>query len=136
MEIRALTDEAERREAVPILRQLWSDAERDEILEWTADDEYFLFGGFVEGELIGIAGVLDKEFLHHTRHAWLYDLVVDESRREEGHGTALLEFVEQWANERECEYVALASPLTKEGVHQYYEDLNYEKWGFVIEKQI
>ncbi len=136
MEIRELTDEAERREAVPILRQLWSDADPDDVLEWTADDEYNLFGGFVEGELVGVAGVLIKDVLHHARHAWLYDLVVDEPQRAAGYGTLLVEFVEQWADERGCEYVALASPLDKAGVHQYYENQSYERWGYIIEKEL
>jgi len=136
MEIREVTDEAERRKAVPILRQLWSDADPDEVLEWTADDDYHLFGGFVEGELVGVAGVLVKGMLHHARHAWLYDLVVDEARREEGYGTALLEFVEEWAEKWGCESVALASPLAKEATHRYYENRDYEKWGYVIEKRL
>jgi GNAT superfamily N-acetyltransferase len=136
MEIRELTDERERREAVPILRQLWSDADPEEVLAWTGDDEYHLFGGFVDGELVGVAGVLVAHHLHHARHAWLYDLVVDETRREEGYGTALVEFVEGWAEEWDCEYVALASPLAKEDVHRYYENRDYEKWGYVVEKRL
>lgn len=136
MEISELTGESERREAVPILRQLWSDADSDDVLEWTADEEYHLFGGFVEGEIVGVAGVLVIHVLHHTRHAWFYDLVVDESQREHGYGTSLIEFVEEWAVERGCEYVALASPLAKEGTHQYYENRNYEKWGYIIEKAL
>lgn len=90
MDVRELTEDAERREAVPILRQLWSDATPAEVLEWTGDDDYHLFGGFVEGELVGVAGVLVKHVLHHARHAWLYDLVVDEPQRERGYGTALV----------------------------------------------
>lgn len=136
MEIRELRDKDERREAVPILRQLWSDAEPNEILAWTGDKDYRLFGGFTEGELIGVAGVLVKNLLHHIQHAWLYDLVVDQARRGEGHGTDLVEFVEDWAEERGCESVALASPLAKKETHQYYENRDYEKWGYVIEKQL
>jgi GNAT superfamily N-acetyltransferase len=136
MEIRELTEERDRRKAVPILRQLWSDADPDDVLEWTAAEEYRLFGGSVAGELVGVAGVFVGHFLHHTRHIWLYDLVVDESRRGNGYGTSLLEFVEEWAEENGCEYVALASPLAKEGVHRYYGDRGYEKWGYVIEKRL
>ncbi|GGN96382.1 GNAT family N-acetyltransferase [Haloarcula pellucida] len=136
MEIRELTDEAERREAVPILRQLWSDVDPTDILEWTADDDYHLFGGFVDGELVGVAGVLVKHVLHHARHAWLYDLVVDEPQRTEGYGTSLVEFVEQWATDKGCEYIALASPLAKEDVHRYYTNRNYKRWGYVIEKPL
>jgi GNAT superfamily N-acetyltransferase len=136
MEIRELRDEPERREAVPILQQLWSDAEPNEVLEWTSAEDYHLFGGFVTGELVGVAGVLVTNHLHHVRHAWLYDLVVDEAWREQGYGTELVEFVEDWAEERGCEAVALASPLAKEGTHQYYENRDYEKWGYIIEKPL
>jgi GNAT superfamily N-acetyltransferase len=136
MEIRELAAESERHTAVPILRQLWSDADPEEILAWTGGDDYSLFGRGDDGDLVGVAGVQIGNHLHHGRIAWLYDLVVDDLRRGEGHGTALLEFVEERAADRDCAYVALASPLAKEGVHQYYEHREYEKWGYVIEKGV
>jgi len=136
MEIRELTSRADRREAVPLLRQLWTDRDSAEVLAWTEADEYHLFGGVVDGELVGVAGVLVSTLLHHRQQAWLYDLVVDEPRRGEGHGSALLSFVEEWATERDCEALALASPLSKDDVHEYYEHHEYERWGYVIEKEI
>lgn len=136
VEIRELTAESERREAVPILRQLWSDATPAEVVDWTGDDEYHLFGGFVDCELVGVAGVLVKHVLHHARHAWLYDLVVDDAHRRQGYGTVLAEFVEDWAVARDCESVALASPLGKEQTHEYYNNLDYEKWGYVLETEL
>ncbi|RQG91153.1 GNAT family N-acetyltransferase [Natrarchaeobius halalkaliphilus] len=136
MTIRTLADESERDAAVAILRQLWSDADPEDILEWTENDDYHLFGRFEDDELVGVAGVLVRDVLHHACHAWLYDLVVDEPRRGEGHGSALIEFVEEWAADNDCEYVALASPLEKADVHQYYEDREYERWGYVIEKPL
>jgi GNAT superfamily N-acetyltransferase len=136
MDIRVLEEERERQEAAPLLQQLWTDRERDEIVAWTDEEKYHLFGGFVDGELLGVAGVVIQQVLHHRRHAWLYDLVVDESQREEGYGTELIRFVEQWATENECEYVALASPLAKEEIHQYYESREYNRWGYVIEKEL
>ncbi|MFB6302182.1 MAG: hypothetical protein ABEH78_04910 [Haloferacaceae archaeon] len=66
IEIRELTSEDERREAVPLLRQLWTDTEPSDVLEWTAEDEYRLFGGFVEDELVGVAGVLVGHLLHRV----------------------------------------------------------------------
>jgi len=114
MEIRELTEETEPREAVPILRQLWGDEDPADVLAWTEEEEYRLFGGFEDGDLIGVAGVLVEQLLHHARHAWLYDLVVDEPRRGEGHGATLIEFVETWASRNDCEYIALASPMGKE----------------------
>ena len=136
MEIHELTSEDERWQAVPLIRQLFTDADPQKVLEWTGEDDYHLLGGFVDGELVGVAGVLLRHILHHARHAWLYDLVVNEPQRGRGYGSALVEHVEEWATEKDCEYVALASPAAKEEVHEYYESLDYEKWGYVIEKEL
>ncbi|WP_227353219.1 GNAT family N-acetyltransferase [Haladaptatus salinisoli] len=136
MDVRVLEGESERRAAAPLLQQLWTDRDRDEIVAWTGEEEYRLFGGFADDELVGVAGVVIQQVLHHRRHAWLYDLVVDEPRREEGYGTELVRFVEKWAKQNDCEYVALASPVSKEEVHQYYEKRNYDRWGYVIEKEL
>jgi GNAT superfamily N-acetyltransferase len=136
MKISELTTADQRRAAVPILQQLWSEKTADEILDWTGEDSYHLFGASVDGDIVGVAGVVLATHLHHASQAWLYDLVVDEARRENGYGTELLEFVEQWADEQNCEAVALASPLAKERVHEYYTDRSYERWGYIIEKQL
>jgi GNAT superfamily N-acetyltransferase len=133
---RELETERERRDAVPILQQLWSEKSREEVLEWTSEAEYHQFGRFVDGELVGVVGVTIESVLHHERHAWIPDLAVDDAHRGEGHGTALLEFVEGWAAEQGCEHVALASPLAKEAVHEFYENRDYERWGYVIEKGV
>ncbi|WP_435065621.1 GNAT family N-acetyltransferase [Halobaculum sp. EA56] len=158
MEIRPLTSDADRREAVPIVRQLWSDATAGEVLDWTGEENYHLFGavegasegtghedggaaacdgdlvGVGDGDLVGVAGVLVAGHLHHVRLAWLYDLVVDEPRRGEGYGTALVDHVEAWAADRGLDRVALASPLSKEDVHAFYGDRGYERWGYVLER--
>lgn len=136
MDIRELTSEADRRRAVPILRQLWVDAPPPDVLAWTGDDDYHLFGGTVDGDLVGVAGVLDTDFLHHAHHAWLYDLVVDDAHRDRGYGTRLVRFVEDWARERDCAYVALASPIARDDVHDYYGDRGYARWGYIIEKEL
>lgn len=136
MEIRELTIENERRQAVPLLRQLWTERSPEEVLAWTNDEGYHLLGGFLDDELIVVAGVLVEGVLHHARHAWLYDLVVDEPRRGQGYGATMVEHVEQWADERDCDAIALASPLAKAGTHQFYERRGYAKWGYVIEKEL
>lgn len=136
MELNELETEAERREAVPILRQLWSDREPDDVLAWTGEDEYYCVGGFVDDVLVGVAGALVVGSLHHERVGWLYDLVVDEPRRGEGYGRALVDHLEEWATDQDCERVALASPLAKEATHDFYDRLGYEPWGYVIEKSV
>lgn len=134
--IRKLEGDAARRDAVRLLEQLWTEFSERDLFEWTGDDDYHLFGCFAEGELVGVGGALIREVLHHRRHLWLYDLVVDEPRRGEGYGRELVRYLEEWAAERGCAHVALASPLHKAGTHEFYEALEYERWGYVIEKEI
>lgn len=136
METRTLESEAERRDVVPILRQLWADRSPEAVLEWTGRPDYHLFGRYDGGEPVAAAGALRREFLHHEPHAWLYDLVVDEDRRGEGHGTALVEHVEEWARDRDCEYLALATPTDNEDARAFYADLGYDEWGCVIEREL
>ena len=135
MDIRTLDSEPARREAVPLLRQLWPDRDPEEVLAWTGDDDYTLFGAFEGENLVGVAGVLLSTPLHHREQAWLYDLVVDDPRRGEGVGRTLVTHVEDWAAARGCDAVALASPLGKEGVHAFYECQGYERWGYVLERE-
>jgi len=84
---------------------------------------------------VGVAGVLIQNILHHTRHAWLYDLVVDEAEREQSYGTELVEFVEEW---RRIRAVNTSRSLHHwpGRTHQYYENRSYEKWGYIIEKEL
>ncbi|MFB6194710.1 MAG: GNAT family N-acetyltransferase [Haloplanus sp.] len=136
MKIRELTAENERREAVPILRQLWGHKTPEEVFKWTGGDDYYLFGGFVDDELVAVAGVLERHVLHHVQHAWLYDLVVDDSQRGQGYGASIVDHVETWAEDRGCDYVSLACPFDNQDAHKFYESIDYEKWGHVIEKEL
>lgn len=148
MEIRELTANRERRQVVPILQQLWTERAADEILAWTGGDEYHLFGGFLadgatsadgatdDADPVAVAGVLARNVLHHARHAWLYDLVVDEPRRGQGYGGRIVEHVEAWADEQGCEYVALVTPLPEDETNEFYGRQGYETWGHVLEKEL
>lgn len=132
-------------EAVPLLRQLWTDADDEFVRSWRDEDDYRLFGlyesdgdgpGEADRTLVAVVGVSIQRVLHHARHAWIHDLVVDETRRGEGHGTTLLEFVEDWARERDCEYVALANRLENEAALSFYEGNGLERWGYVLEREL
>ena len=148
--VEELTTDAEWDAAVPFLRQLWSDADEAFVRSWRDDEEYRLFGLYQERDggtaddteprrdaaLVGVVGVSVQRVLHHARHAWIHDLVVDEPRRGEGHGGELLAFVEEWAAERDCEYVALASRAGNDAALSFYEGEGMEPWGYVVETEL
>ena len=136
LEVRELTTDAEWDEAVPIIRQLWGDADEAFVRSWREEDDYHLFGGYREGELRAVAGISVQRVLHHVRHAWVHDLVVDEAHRSRGYGADLLAFVEEWAEERDCEYVALATIAGNDDALRFYEDEGYERWGNVVQREL
>ncbi|MFC6835420.1 GNAT family N-acetyltransferase [Halomarina ordinaria] len=133
---RELTAESDRRAACSLLAQLFSDVEEDRIRGFLDDDAYHLFGRFADGTLVGVAGASVRPVLHHERHVWLSDLVVDADRRGEGHGARLLGFVEEWARERDCDLVAFAVRAGNDGAERFYEAHGYEAWGSVYERRL
>lgn len=145
--VQELTTDTEWDAAVPLLRQLWSDADPAFVRSWREEDDYRLFGLYVGDErrgeggpdpttLVGVVGISIQRVLHHRRHAWIHDLVVDDAQRSEGLGATLLEFVERWARERDCEYVALANRLGNEDALAFYEGEGMERWGYVVEEKL
>lgn len=136
MPIRELTTDEDWDRAVPILRELWTDAEPSFVRSWREDPEYHLLGLPVDGTLVGIAGVSIQRVMHHRRHAWVHDFVVREGRRGEGHGSDLLAGVEAWADERDCEYVALAVREGNEVAEAFYESSGLTAWGTVYEREL
>jgi len=136
MRVEQLTTDEQWDSAVPILGQLWEAKTPDEIRAWRGEEGYRLFGLFDGEALVAVAGVSIQRVLHHVRHAWVHDLVVDEAHQREGHGESLLAHVESWARERDCEYVALALVDGNDAAGQFYREQEMERWGDVIEKPL
>ena len=151
--VRELTTDEEWDAAIPILRQLWHGADRSFVRSWREEDGYILFGlsatvedadrgddererPAVEPALVAVAGVSIQRVLHHVRHAWIHDFVVDEPHRGAGYGTDLLAFVEEWARDRDCEAVALATRLDNADARGFYEARDMNRWGHVIETRL
>lgn len=131
-----LETDAEWDAAISILTQLWSDEDEAFVRSFRDEDDYRLVGCFDGDELVAVAGVSVQRVLHHVRHAWIHDLVVDEPRRSEGFGAELLEHLESWARERGCEYLTLASALDNESALSFYEDNGMDRWGYVVETEL
>lgn len=122
--------------AVPILGQLWDEKTPAEIRDWREEDGYRLFGLYADDRLVAVAGVSVQRVLHHVRHAWIHDFVVDEGHRREGYGAELLAAVESWAEDMGCEYVALALRDGNDAADEFYRQQDIEQWGAVMEKAL
>lgn len=147
MRVEELTTDEQWDAAVEILHQLWSHEDEAFVRGFRDEDDYRAFGLYDDvaddaaeaddGEaLVAVAGISIQRVLHHRRHAWIHDLVVDEALRGQGYGAELLAWIEDWARERECEHLTLANVLDNDDGLAFYEDNGMEKWGYVVEKEL
>ena len=140
MEIVELCSVAQRREALPILRELYPSLDEDRyarLLEEMVVDGYRQFAVRHEaGELVAVAGAAVHVNLYYGRHLYLYDLVVTEGARSEGYGELLLDHVEGIARREGCETAALACDLEREGALRLYERRGYQKPSYAMRKAL
>lgn len=124
-QIHELRTEDEWIDAFPLMKQLRTHLDEATYLDYLhemTDDGYRLFGVFVDDELVSLSGVAVQVNMYYGRHVWVYELVTDADYRSEGYGLELLSFIENWAEENDCDLVALSSGLQRERAHQFYEE--------------
>lgn len=138
--VRELTAETDIQEAFPVLRELRSHLEPEEmeaLYEQMHEEGYRLFGRYdTAGDLVAVAGVTLGTNFYLGRHVFVHDLVTTEARRSEGHGKVLLTYIHAWAADRDCDTVELESGLWREEAHRFYEQLDYEKYCYSFKYEV
>jgi GNAT superfamily N-acetyltransferase len=123
-------------DALAVMQELFPTLDAGRFRGFFEDDDYRLFA-LVDGDAtVGLAGVSVQRVMHHERHVWIHDLVVTEPRRGEGFGRRLLEHVERWGRDHDCEAVALATGADRDLARLFYEGAGYEEWGSVYERRL
>ena len=140
MEIVELRSAVERREALPILRELYPSLDEERyagLLAEMVTDGYRQFAVRHEaGEIVAVAGVAVHVNLYYGRHLYVYDLVVTEGARSKGYASLLMDHVEGIARREACETAALACSLEREGALRLYERRVYEKPSYAMRKAL
>jgi GNAT superfamily N-acetyltransferase len=140
MEIVELRSAAERREVLPILRELYPWLEEGHyaaLLAEMIDDGYRQFALRNEaGEVVAVAGVAVHVNIYYGRHLFIYDLVVKEDARSKGYGGLLMDHVEEIGRHEGCETAALAVSLDREGAQRFYERRGYQKPSYAMRKAL
>ena len=73
------------------------------------------------GSIVGLASVyLEPPFIRFGKRCWLQDLVVVSSRRSQGIGALLLDAATDWARQRGCTHLELASGEGRKEAHRFY----------------
>lgn len=139
-DVRELTTESEWRAAYPVMAELRPQDEEtfiDRMNQMHDVERYRLFALYEDDDVVTLAGVRELMTLYHGNHVWVYDLVTAESWRSEGFGAVLLGWVEQWARERGCNVIELASGLWRDEAHRFYEDVvGYERYCYTFKKDL
>ncbi|MFD1515039.1 GNAT family N-acetyltransferase [Halomarina rubra] len=131
-----LASTEERDGALSVMQELFPSLDAERFREFFTDDDYRLFALVDDGRPVALTGVSVQRVMHHERHVWVHDLVVTESRRGEGLGRRLLDHVESWGRDHDCESVALATGADRDIARLFYEEQGYEEWGSVYERRL
>jgi len=91
-----------------------------------------------EGRVLGWAHVFAAPFLESGPNAELGGLVVDESARGRGIGTALVARAESWTRERGIGKLCLRSNVVRTEAHAFYQKLGFaiQKSQFKFQKEV
>jgi GNAT superfamily N-acetyltransferase len=91
-----------------------------------------------EGRVLGWAHVFAAPFLESGPNAELGGLVVDESARGRGIGTALVARAESWTRERGIRKLCLRSNVVRTEAHAFYQKLGFaiQKSQFKFQKEV
>lgn len=89
------------------------------------------------GAVVGVVTVHLFQALHTEEpNAWLTAVVVDESARGKGVGSALVARAEDWAREQGASRLSLTSALRRKEAHEFYKTRSYEHTGVRMTKEL
>jgi GNAT superfamily N-acetyltransferase len=75
-----------------------------------------------DGAIMGFCTVYyDIDSVRFGRRAWVEDLAVDDRRRSQGIGKALLDAAKDWARRRGASHLELDSAETRADAHRFYD---------------
>ena len=116
-----------------LLDQLGYPAESDAIparLGRLTNERAAVFVALRNGTIVGLATVHILTLVNHVRDvAWLTALVVDESARGIGVGRRLVERVETFAREHDCEQLSVTTHERRPGAHAFYARTGFDHTG-------
>lgn len=88
-------------------------------------DQNAVYVAEVSGKVIGWVQIVARELLESDRYAEIGGLVVDELRRGQGAGQALMNKAEEWAREHQCQEIVVRSNAIRAAAHRFYERIGY-----------
>lgn len=136
--VEQLMTESAWREFYPVVEDFWPVERENEYVDYLRDMTgrgYRPFGLYADVP-VSFAGVFVLPSAWYGNFVWLLDLVTRPDWRGRGHGSDLYEAVEEWARERDCDTIVLASGNDRERAHEFYERRGFEQTEYWFEKSL
>lgn len=97
---------------------------------------YQPYGAFLDGQLVGFAGIWIGTRIWSGRYLEIDNLVVHPEHRSSGVGSLLIEHLTELARRKECRMVVLDSYTSNHPSHRLYHRLGFEIWGYHFVKPL
>ena len=97
---------------------------------------YFAVGVFIAGELAAVSGIWSFQRFWCGKYFEIDNFIVSKSFRRKGYGEKLIEFIENLARKTGVNYINLATYITNEKSHRFYENAGFIKKGFFMIKKL
>lgn len=84
-----------------------------------------IFVAEIGGEVVGYVHACDYELLYYPSMKNIMGIAVNKNYQRMGIGKALLQAVENWAEDTDCAGVRLVSGAERADAHRFYQDCGY-----------
>ncbi|WP_130733816.1 GNAT family N-acetyltransferase [Flavobacterium sp. J27] len=115
-------------------------------LEWTTIKErqeqmfqfpnYICFGLYLDNKLIGITCAWVMVRIYCGKQIEIDNVILDKSYHSKGYGAVLVEFIEKWAIENQCNTIELNTYVQNSRSHKFYFNQGYSILGYHFQKRI
>ncbi len=125
MTIKLADSDDDLRRCFAVMRQLRPHFDQEEIFlaqarRQMAQERWRLAFVEEEGDVVAVAGFRLLECLASGKTLYVDDLVSRQDRRSQGHGAALMRWLEETARKAGCQTFSLDSGTQRTGAHKFY----------------
>ena len=140
MKIEECLTEAELSRAFPVIQELrpsFTETQYLSLINTMQNEGYRVFIGLLNDKPVSYAGILIRTNLYDLKHIWVDDLVTIDSARSKGCGLKMIQFLEELAQQENCQHISLSSGFQRIDAHRFYlEKGGFEKCSYQFRKKI
>lgn len=99
-------------------------------------DNYICFGLYLNDTLIGITCAWIMVRIYCGKQIEIDNVILDSNHQSKGYGNVLLNYIEKWAIDNDCETIELNTYVQNSRSHKFYFNNDYKILGFHFQKKL